>query len=236
MNATVPFHDLAASVAPASGPFAGLGAGATRDDTRYRLVRAAIGVFAKQGYHGASTREICERAGANSAAIHYHFGDKAALYQALFQLPMQQILEVSRWMDDAALPRTDRLRHFYRGMLSVLGCDEVSRQLMLLHAREQVEPSGVLGSTQTQAIRPYHDRLTLLLCREFKLTAPDEALHALAFAMVGLGTIYFLVRPEVEAFAPGLLATPEAREVLVERSALFGAALIEAEQRRRGAL
>jgi AcrR family transcriptional regulator len=233
MNATAPRHDLDSTASPPSGPFAGLGGGATRDDTRYRLARAAIGVFAKQGYHGASTREICERAGANSAAIHYHFRDKAGLYRALFQVPMQQILEVSRWMDDAALPRLDRLRHFYRGLLSVLGCDEVSRQLMLLHAREQVEPSGVLGTTQTQAIRPYHDRLTLLLCREFALASPDDALHALAFAMVGLGTIYFLVRPEVEAFAPALLATPESREVLVERSAMFGVALIEAEQRRR---
>ncbi len=60
-------------------------------------------------------------------------------------------------------------------------------------------------------------------------------MHALAFAMVGVALIYFMGRPEVEAFAPALLATPQAREALVTRSALFGQALMDAEKTRRSA-
>ena len=205
----------------------------SRDETRLRLLRAAVEVFARHGYHGASTREICERAGANSAAIHYHFRDKAGLYRELFRLPMEQVLEVSRPMNDRTLPMRERLQHFYRGLLSVLSCDEWLAKLMLLHAREEVEPSGVLEGCHTQAIRPHHDQLVNLLREEFRADVLDDDLHALAFAMVGVALIYFMGRPEVEAFAPALLATAEAREALVTRSALFGQALMDAEKARR---
>src|SRR3954467_5344605 len=48
--------------------------------TRQQLLEAAGQVFAEQGYRAATVREICLRAGANVASIHYHFGDKEKLY------------------------------------------------------------------------------------------------------------------------------------------------------------
>src|SRR5437016_3170156 len=50
------------------------------DDTRARLIEAAGAVFAEQGYRAATVRDICARAGANVAAINYHFRDKMGLY------------------------------------------------------------------------------------------------------------------------------------------------------------
>ena len=207
--------------------------GSTRDETRCRLLRAAVDVFAHHGYHGASTREICELAGANSAAIHYHFRDKAGLYRELFRLPIEWMADASRRMVDPGLPLLERLSHFYRGMLSVLSQDSRLRQLALLHAREEVEPSGVLGDCHTQALRTHHDRMLHLLLPEFGLQEPDEALHGLAFAVGGVALVYFMARPAVEAFAPTLLATPESRETLVQRCAFYGQALIHAERDRR---
>jgi AcrR family transcriptional regulator len=204
-----------------------------RDETRCRLLRAAVDVFAHHGYHGASTREICELAGANTAAIHYHFRDKAGLYRELFRLPIEWMADASRPMTDPQLPLLERLAHFYRGMLSVLSQDSRLRQLALLHAREEVEPSGVLGDCHTQAIRIHHDRMLHLLLPEFGLQAADEALHGLAFAVGGVALVYFMARPAVEAFAPGLTATPESRELLVQRCAIYGQALIHAERERR---
>ena len=207
----------------------------SRDETRCRLLRAAIDVFAIHGYHGASTREICERAGANTAAIHYHFRDKAGLYRELFRLPIEQVTAASRSMADVQLSLHERLGHFYRGVLTLLAQDGKLRQLALLHAREEVEPSGVLGDCRTQAIRLQHDQLINLLLPEFALQEPDDHLHGLAFALAGVVLVYFMARPAVEAFAPALLATPESREALVQRSALYGQALIQAERERRSA-
>ena len=48
--------------------------------TRQHLLEAAGQVFADAGYRAATVREICERAGANIAAVNYHFGDKEQLY------------------------------------------------------------------------------------------------------------------------------------------------------------
>jgi TetR/AcrR family transcriptional regulator, regulator of cefoperazone and chloramphenicol sensitivity len=51
-------------------------------ETRQRLLEAAVDVFGRQGFEGASTREIARAAKANLAAIVYHFGSKEALHVA----------------------------------------------------------------------------------------------------------------------------------------------------------
>src|SRR5688500_16766581 len=53
------------------------------EDTRERLLLAALRLFAHQGYAKTSTRELAEAASVNIAAISYYFGDKAGLYRAV---------------------------------------------------------------------------------------------------------------------------------------------------------
>lgn len=48
-------------------------------DTRASLIDAAERVFARDGFERASLREIMRDAGANPAAVHYHFGGKDGL-------------------------------------------------------------------------------------------------------------------------------------------------------------
>lgn len=53
------------------------------EDTRRRLVEAALPEFARDGYDGVSIRRIAEAAEANVAAVAYHFGGKRGLYLAV---------------------------------------------------------------------------------------------------------------------------------------------------------
>ena len=53
------------------------------DETRQRLIAAATEVFGRLGFEAASTRAIADAAGANLAAIPYHFGGKEGLYLAV---------------------------------------------------------------------------------------------------------------------------------------------------------
>ena len=52
------------------------------DDLRLRLLEAAIAVFGRHGFDGASTRMLAGAAGVNLQAIPYHFGGKEGLYLA----------------------------------------------------------------------------------------------------------------------------------------------------------
>ncbi|HXY19878.1 MAG TPA: TetR/AcrR family transcriptional regulator [Gemmatimonadales bacterium] len=54
-------------------------------EARERLIEAARQAFAKDGFEGASVRDITARARANLGAITYHFGSKEALYHAVIE-------------------------------------------------------------------------------------------------------------------------------------------------------
>ena len=54
----------------------------TSEDTREKLLRAAMAVFAREGYAAATTRMIAAESGANLQAITYYFGGKGELYRA----------------------------------------------------------------------------------------------------------------------------------------------------------
>jgi AcrR family transcriptional regulator len=51
-------------------------------DTRSLLLRTSLAIFAHRDFEAVSVREIVEQAGANIAAISYHFGGKQGLYLA----------------------------------------------------------------------------------------------------------------------------------------------------------
>lgn len=55
----------------------------TRGAAPEAILDAAEVVFGNAGFHGATTRAISDLAQTNSALIHYYFGSKDALYQAV---------------------------------------------------------------------------------------------------------------------------------------------------------
>lgn len=68
----------------------------SRKDTASRILSTATRLFAAQGYDGTSTKNICERAGANIAALHYHFGSKENLYHNIIEQFATERLDFAR--------------------------------------------------------------------------------------------------------------------------------------------
>jgi AcrR family transcriptional regulator len=62
------------------------------DETRERLLQAAHRVFLRSGTAKARTQEIADEAGVNKALLHYYFGSKAALADAVFAQQAAQLL------------------------------------------------------------------------------------------------------------------------------------------------
>jgi AcrR family transcriptional regulator len=52
------------------------------DETRLRIIQAAIELFGEHGFIAASTREIAARAGVNAPALQYYFENKEGVYRA----------------------------------------------------------------------------------------------------------------------------------------------------------
>lgn len=75
-------------------------------ETQIKLIEAAEHEFALRGYHGASVREITRRAGANVAAINYHFGSKETLFVEMIRFRIEPINELRFQLLEAALTRS----------------------------------------------------------------------------------------------------------------------------------
>src|SRR5476651_1320248 len=88
----------------------------SHDETRRQLLESAGEVFAEVGFRDATVREICRRAGANIAAINYHFGDKETLYAEVLSYSHGKALEKYPPLLDVAenAPPEKKLRAFVR--------------------------------------------------------------------------------------------------------------------------
>ncbi|GAA4332314.1 DUF1956 domain-containing protein [Pigmentiphaga soli] len=52
------------------------------EETRQRIIEAALDLFGENGFEGTSTRQIAARAGVNAPALQYYFENKEGLYLA----------------------------------------------------------------------------------------------------------------------------------------------------------
>lgn len=75
------------------------------ENTRDRLIKVAMEMFAEFGYDKTSIRELARKADANIAAINYHFGGKDGLYQAVLEY-------IVDYMDSWAMPLIEEYNTF----------------------------------------------------------------------------------------------------------------------------
>lgn len=203
------------------------------NDARRRLVISALRLFAEKGFEAATTREICEAAGANISAIRYYFGDKAGLYRAAFTEPMGEAQCGCNIADYAHLPLPEALSKFFSEFLEPLKKGEEFGLVMKLHYREMIEPTGAWQQEIDAEIKPQHEALVSLLKQHFGLRRIDTDVHRLAFAIIGMAVYFYVGQEIILAISTPILNTPKAIDVLAERLAGYAVSMIEGEARRR---
>lgn len=131
------------------------------DDTRQSLLEAGMYEFAERGID-ASIRRICSRAGANPAAVNYHFGNKQKFYaEVLVNCHQQAVAKrpMPRLSDDPECPR-EVLRRWIRWMLGLLMLEGTGTPLGQLMARELFQPTAAFDELVKRSILPLYQTLS----------------------------------------------------------------------------
>jgi AcrR family transcriptional regulator len=169
---------------------------ASESPTRTALIEAALHLFGRKGYDAASTREIAARAGANVAAIAYHFGGKAGLRMACVEAISAQLDGI---VPAAAvqLPETPAeaqaaLEAILRAAVRFLAAAGPAQDFAVCLLREITMAGPLVDTIYGEIIAPRHR----ILCRLWGLaTGQDpesEPVRLTVFAMMGQA-IYFRI-------------------------------------------
>ncbi len=165
------------------------------EEIRARLLDAAGEEFARHGFEGATIRHIIARAGANIAAVNYHFGDKENLYVQAVIAAYQHCMEPLPELPDEPIAAAAELRGFIRHFLGrILAVDGGETWHHALSMRELAQPSRAIEVILDGYVRPRFARLASILQRLRPDLDPREQL-AMLFSVVGQCLFYKLARP-----------------------------------------
>lgn len=202
---------------------------------RTRLLGAALQLFSERGYAKTSIRAIAQAAQTNVAAVSYYFGDKAALYTALFSEPFGEMQPLIEAFSRDGLGLRDALQLYFQGVLAPLQHGDMARQYVRLHIREMLEPTSQWEVEMERDVRQPHEAMARLLTRHLGMAAPDDGVHRLTFAITGLAFQIWSQQEVVGALRPGLLAAPGAVPAWTARLTEYALALVAAEAALRRA-
>ena len=216
----------------------------TPNETRARLLDAAALLFAEQGFHGTTVREIAHRAGVNLAAGNYHFGSKRALYLQVLRAHFARIQSELHARGGAPAPGEldsldagglHRMLHARLDVMLDLMIGPPPGVYGLLMQREMMDPSEAMPVIVDEFIRPTMREMADILAR----LAPDldgPTLQRCAFSIVGQALFYLSAMPAVLRVLGVRRYTRQLTATLVDHVTAFslgGLTAVERPARRR---
>jgi AcrR family transcriptional regulator len=123
-------------------------------ETRQRLLAAAVEVFADKGFWETTHAEICGRAEVNTSAVNYHFGSKEHLYVEAWKHAFERSLEAHP-PDGGVPPGAPVEQKLHGGILAFIQrmADPDNREVEIMH-KEMANPTGLLTEALQRAIEP----------------------------------------------------------------------------------
>ncbi|SMF97098.1 transcriptional regulator, TetR family [Methylomagnum ishizawai] len=182
------------------------------EQTRDRLLQAALETFGERGFRDATVRDICARAGVNPASVNYYFGGKEALYRSVLALAFQE--GDRRYPQDLAfdtsLSQEERLGFFIRALLLRLTDDSLLGSHGRLIAREIADPTPALDHIIDTILRPRIQNLREILPDLLGPGWRDPDIARCIFAIMGQCLVYQHSRSLVDRLYPEVIGSPEA--------------------------
>jgi AcrR family transcriptional regulator len=204
-------------------------------DTRTQLLDAAERLFAERGYRGTSVRAITELAGANLAAVGYHFGSKAQLLTTVVRRVIEpinaaQCAGLDRLLARTSQPQVAELVEAFAGPLFdvITEGDESSARTSQLIMTILSDPAEEMRSWNGPVEDLVRDRYLV----EFQRALPDLSAPELWFRMRGLLAVTAVDRVEISHRRPVTGPSPAAGEESRRFAITFLAAAMSAPPTR----
>src|SRR5689334_5674279 len=108
-----------------------------------RLMNAALDLLAERGEEGVTLRELTDAAGANVAAVSYHFGSLKALFDAAIENALARYLDAQQAAVGAVPPEAtleEVAAAFARPMVRALTKGGRDRAAIRIVARAAIDP------------------------------------------------------------------------------------------------
>lgn len=180
------------------------------DDIKSRLIDAAGTAFAEKGYDAVGIRVICQQAGANVAAVNYHFGDKRGLYVACLRHAQScRVDELTPPNWPAEFTPADKLRAFIQGMLESKLATARPQWHLELMLREMARPTDACREIVEDYIRPMAETLAGILQELMPGATWNERSWLIGFSVVSQVLFYYIHQPIIR-----ILMGPEGFESL----------------------
>lgn len=190
--------------------------------TKRRVLEAAVGLFAEKGYTATSVRLVCEQAGANIAAVNYHFGSKQGLYDAAIDFARAESNDRNAWVDldehrdfwSSELPE-ERLTRFIAMMMDhALDPAGHASDLSRIMIHEMLSPTPAFDRQVKVSIGRVFDALCEI-CREIAGPEVDEDAIARVALLVSAQCLYqSLAAGVIPLMHPGVRFDVEGRTAL----------------------
>ncbi|MBL9094599.1 MAG: CerR family C-terminal domain-containing protein [Planctomycetaceae bacterium] len=194
----------------------------TLDDTKLRILEAAGAIFADRGFKESTVRDICQAAGANLAAVNYHFGDKERLYIESVKLAHQLRVEqfpAPTW--PAGTPAEQKLRDFiFATLCRMIGRNERGWEFRLM-LREITQPTGACEELVRDYIRPHFELLQSILAELLPASTPDIQRRRIGFSIIGQCLHYRVAEPILRWLLPPAEFEQNTPEQLADHIACF---------------
>jgi AcrR family transcriptional regulator len=207
-------------------------------NAKERLLEAAIDVFGKYGFSGATTRMIAQKADVNISAIPYYFNGKEGLYhaviehiskiiQAQIQGTLESIEERCKADNVKSKEATVLLETLLTRMINfILGSTQAPRFMRII-LREQLDPSGAYNTIYGRVMAPVFTAIAEVITVIAHVTTKREA-HLRAVMVLGQILAFRMAREtvvrmlDVKGYTPE--ETVEIRKMIIEqtRAALKG--------------
>lgn len=202
-------------------------------DTKKRLFMAGIKVFAREGFKGATVRDICKEAGAaNATAVNYYFGGKAGLYRAILELAFAENRRLRKEREailaGAETPE-ERLRSYLGIMLSVGFEDKpLLEDVVTIVLREMTKPSEHLDPVIEEHVRADNAELGEILRGILGPDAPDYLIRDSGVSIAGQLFYYMAFWPMFSKVFPEHPGINAYKDTLLEHIMRFSMAGLEA--------